>query len=139
MECNFDPDIHLPAFKGTQKKILVEASEQVALRFCSPVYLVGSSIWNLYPNDIDIYIAVNEQTYLRLFTNYNRATESEENHLQNMRDMRVQQAKIYKKQKEYFMNRIKGWDFDVKFQDVRQFKQHKENKVRLDTVFKELW
>ena len=130
---------HLRCLSGHQKKLFVEACEQIALRFCSPVYLVGSAIDSLYPNDIDLYVVTNEQTYLRMFTNYNKMTESEEDHLANVKAMQVQQAKIYKKQKDYLMERIKGWDFDVKFQYKKHFIQHLDEQVRMDMVYKELW
>ena len=131
--------IKIPCLTGTQTKVLIEAAEQMALRFCSPVYLVGSAIGNVYPNDIDIYIAVSGESYIRLFSNYNRKTESESNHLQNIKDMQIQQAKIYQKQKVYFEERIKGWDFDIKFQNIDQFVQHKGKTIRLDFIFKEMW
>lgn len=138
-EISFDADIHLPAFTSQQKDTLVECAEQLALRFCAPVFLVGSAIDNYYPNDIDIYIAVNETTYLRLFTNYNRLSESKDDHVKNIEAMKLQQAKIYRKQKEYFMERILGWDFDVKFQNYQAFSQHKGQKIRLDLAYLRIW
>lgn len=132
-------NVHIPSFTGKQTRELIEASEQVALRFCAPVYLVGSATHSVFPNDVDIFIAVSSESYLRLFTNYNRKTESEQDHLKNIDAMKIQQAKIYKKQKDYFESRIKGWDFDVKFQNIEQFKQHKDKKVRLDYIYKEVW
>jgi hypothetical protein len=122
-----------------QRVALVEAAEQTALRYCAPVYLVGSATWNMYPNDIDIYIAVQEQTYLRLFTNFGKASESESDHMKNMEDMKLQQARLYKKNKEYFEKRVKSWDFDVKFEHINQFLQHKGDRVRLDTLYMHLW
>lgn len=101
--------IKIPCLTGK----LVEASEQVALRFCCPVYLIGSSIESLYPNDIDIMIACSGDTYLRLFTNYNRKTESDSDHIGNIKEMKIQQAKIYQKQKLYFESKMKGWDFEI--------------------------
>ena len=130
--------LYFPCFTEKQTKRLVEAAEQVALRFCAPVYLVGSATFSQYPNDIDIFIAVSSASYLRLFCNYNRATESED-HLQNMKEMQIQQAKIYKKQKDYFESCVKGWDFDVKFQVFEQFQQGIGTKIRLDTIYKKVW
>ena len=132
-------DLHIPCLSDKQKTKLVEAAEQTALRFCAPVYLVGSSLWNQYPNDLDIYVAVKSDSYLRMFTNYNKYSESEEDHMKNILDMKIQQAKIYKKQKEYFEERIRGWDFDIKFQSKEQFLQHKEDNLRLDFVYSNLW
>ncbi len=136
-----EPEVELDikCLNGQQQRRLIESAEQTALRFCAPVYLVGSAINNLYPNDIDIFIAVKGETYLRLFTNYNKKTESQTDHLQNMKDMQIQQARIYRKQKEYFESQIKGWDFDVKFQVIDSFIQHTGERIRLDTVYSDLW
>lgn len=131
--------IQIPCLTEKQTTELVEAAEQVALRFCCPVYLVGSAIDYEYPNDIDIYIACTGDTYIKLFTNYNKKTESEEDHIDNIRAMKIQQAKIYQKQKIYFEDRIKGWDFDIKFQNIDQFLQHEGNSIRLDYVYKTVW
>ena len=131
--------LHIPCFTDAQKIALVEGAEQTALRYCCPVYLVGSSLVSEYPNDIDIFIAVSEDTYLRLFTNYNKLSQSEEDHMQNILDMKIQVAKIYQKQKVYFESRIKGWDFDIKFQNIEQFKQHSDNSLRLDSVYSKVW
>jgi hypothetical protein len=84
-------------------------------------------------------IACTGDAYLRMFTNYNRKTESDEDHLGNIDAMKIQQAKIYKKQKDYFESRVKGWDFDVKFQNIEQFLQHSGNNIRLDTIYKTVW
>lgn len=129
----------LPCLTHQQMRRLIESAEQIALRFCSPVYLVGSAVSKKFPNDIDIYVACNGETYLRLFTNYGRLTESKNDHLKNMKAMQVQQAKIIKKQKEYFCSQIKGWDFDIKFQVIDSFMQHQGKRIRLDEIYKEVW
>jgi len=131
--------IEIPCLTGKQTQALIEAAEQVALRFCSPVFLVGSAVEKIHPNDIDIYVAVNGQTYLRLFTNYGRKTESESDHVKNMDDMKIQQAKIYKKQKDYFESKVKAWDFDIKFQNLEQFLKHDGKRIRLDYIYSNVW
>lgn len=131
--------IELKCLTKEQQEKLIHCAEQTALRFCSPVYLVGSAVNSEYPNDIDLIIAVSGETYRRLFANYNRRTESQEDHLGNCNAMSVQQAKIYKKQKEYFEKNIKGWDFDVKFQIKEQAIEQKGEKIRLDTIYESVW
>lgn len=133
--------IDIPCLTDTQKIALIEAAEQTALRYCAPVYLVGSSLSSLYPRDLDIFIAVKGDSYLRLFTNYNKKTEHEGEgcHTKNAVAMQVQQARIYQKNKAYFESKVKGWDFDVKFQNIDQFLQHKGDKLRLDLVYEKLW
>jgi hypothetical protein len=131
--------LDIPCLTKPQQKKLIEAAEQMALRFCAPVFLVGSAVSKMYPNDIDIYIAVTGESYLKLFTNYGKKTESETDHVANIEDMQRQQAKIYKKQKDYFESRVNGWDFDVKFQNKEAFLKHEGERIRLDMVFVELW
>lgn len=135
-------EIELPeimCLTDEQIEKLVFASEQTALRFNCPVYLVGSALSTMYPNDIDIYIACSSNTYMRLFTNFGRKSESLEDHVANMNDMKIQQAKMYKKQKDYFESHIKGWDFDVKFENIDSFMQRKGKKLRLDEIYNKLW
>ncbi len=138
-EVKYHYDVEIPCLSKSQRRDLVEASHQVALRFCSPVYLVGSALDSEYPNDLDIYVAVPGETYLRLFTNYNRASQSKEDHILNIQRMSIQQARLYQKQKQYFESKVKGWDFDVKFQIVDQFVKHEGKKLRLDFIFDGVW
>lgn len=125
----------------TKKQIegLMFAAQQTALRFCCPVYLVGSAVDSMYPNDIDIYIVVESDTYMRLFTNFNRLSESETDHMKNSRDMLIQQAKMYRKQKKYFEGRVNSWDFDVKFESKESFFKREGKRIRLDTIYEGLW
>ncbi len=132
-------ELEIPCLSNRQKVDIVEASEQTALRFCAPVFMVGSALDSEYPNDIDIFIGLEGDAYIRLFCNYNRLSESDNDHFKNMKEMKIQQAKIYKKQKQYFESRVKGWDFDIKFQNIEQFMQHKDKKLRLDYVYSEVW
>jgi hypothetical protein len=129
----------IPCLTEEQKEKLIEAAEQTALRFCAPVYLVGSALTKTDPNDIDIYVAVDEQTYLRLFTNYGKKAESESDHVFNMKAMQVQQAKIYKKQKEYYYSKVKSWDFDIKFQVREPFLKVDAPRIRLDAIYEGVW
>lgn len=131
-------EVEIPCLTKTQIRELVEAAHQTALRFCSPVYLVGSSVKSLYPNDIDLFIAVPGDTYLRLFTNYNRNSESED-HILNIQRMQIQQARILQKQKKYFESQVKGWDFDIKFQHSEAFLQHSGERIRLDFIYEGVW
>jgi hypothetical protein len=132
-------EVEIPCLSKDQKQSLVEAAHQTALRFCSPIYLVGSALESEYPNDIDLYIAVPGHTYLRLFTNYNRSTESSDDHYINSQRMQIQQARIYQKQKQYFESKVKGWDFDIKFQNHDQFVKHEGKRLRLDFIYEGVW
>ena len=134
--------LNIPCLTDTQIIALIECAEQTALRFCAPVYLVGSAVSKLYPNDIDLYVAVKGDSYIRLFANYNRKTEAKDSHgchTENIKAMQIQQAKIIRKQKEYFESKIKGWDFDIKFQIIETFVQHKGERIRLDRIYEGLW
>lgn len=131
-------EIEIPCLSKIQRRELVECAHQTALRYCSPIYLVGSALTSEYPNDIDLFIAVPGATYLRLMTNYNRANESED-HMLNIQRMSIQQARLYQKQKRYFESKIKGWDFDIKFQNVESFMKHDGLRMRLDFLYEGVW
>lgn len=130
--------IQIPCLNKEEIETLIFSAVQVALRFSCPVFLVGSAVDSAFPNDIDIYCAIKGDAYLRLFTNYGRKSQSDD-HMENCRMMKIQMAKIYKKQKEYFESKIKGWDFDVKFQIIDQFMKHEGKRIRLDSVYEGVW
>jgi len=109
---------------STVTHLLKVAADQTAIRFLSPVYLVGSFISNKkHALDIDIVLVLTEDRFHRLFN----------------RDGRILNDRVFnfrKKQKLYFEKIIKYYDIDFKVQRIWEFEEIKKKKLKLDSIMK---
>lgn len=108
---------------GLRMKYLKMAADETAIRFLSPVYLVGSYIKNPEKaKDIDIYMVTTKARFFRLF---------------GPDDSGDQMDRIFrfrKKQKLYFENYITDKDIDFKITTTEHFFKNKEDKLKLDNI-----
>lgn len=103
---------------------LKHLANNCAIRFKSPVYLVGSFVDD--PEnaiDIDIILVLTNDRFKRLF----KAAWPCWNE---------RRWKFRKKQKEYFEIHVPDWDFDFKVQTLSQFRKHKGKRIKLDNVMR---
>ena len=101
--------------------MLKMASNNMAIRFLSPVYLVGSYID--HPEtalDIDIIMVVTNERYFRLFECVDPGFNK-------------RQFEFRKKQKLYYEGYFSGMDIDFKVITLERFIISKDKKVKLDS------
>ena len=111
--------------KYESKEIVINmlrmASDNIAIRFLSPIYLVGSYID--FPEtalDIDILMVVTKQRYFRLFECASPGFNK-------------RQFEFRRKQKIYYEEYFSGMDIDFKVTDIERFIKCKDKKVKLDS------
>lgn len=99
---------------------LKACADETAIRFLSPLYLVGSfATWPNEAKDIDILMVTTKDRFIRLF--------GEE-------EFNDRQFQFRKKQKLDFEMHLTSADIDFKVVTMEQFIRHKGKKLKLDKI-----
>jgi len=117
-------------------KLMICAACNIAMRFCAPVYVVGSSIIYDNPLDIDIILVVSEKQFKNLIGTTGEINTAYINNEPSPAYLRW--ARFTMKQKRYFEERVSEWDIDFKITTRKQFFKVQGRKIRLD-VFKSIF
>lgn len=114
---------------------LVCRSTNTAMRFCAPIYLVGSALTHKEPLDLDIIMVVPEKQFTKLMggskQKYDRAWQLQ---AVNRSPEWRRYARFIKKQRDYFYSYTHVYDIDFKIQEEVAFKKTKGKKLRLDQL-----
>lgn len=125
----------IPGLSNFESIVLQLSADGVAMRFCSPVYLIGSSLEHGKPLDIDIVIVVTKMQFFHLVGVFEK--EYHESLTKNeVTEARLRMARLTKKYRESFEG--VNLDVDLKFQTHEKFFSHNGERLRLDqfkTVF----
>lgn len=99
---------------------LMGSAHECSLRFLCPIYLVGSFLTNPEKaKDIDLIFVMSEDRIKRLFGSL------------HFNDKRLAWRR---KQKIYFEDNLRTWDFDIKIQTPKHFDYYSKDSLRLDSV-----
>jgi len=104
-------------------KLLKQCADEMAIRFLSPMYLVGSYVdKHETAKDIDLLLVVTDTRFKRLF-----GAEEDSNHMQRVFEFR-------KKQKLYFEMYIQNMDIDFKVVTLDGLVAVKKKRIKLDSL-----
>jgi hypothetical protein len=129
--------IETPGLDTFERVALQMAAAAMAMRFCCPVFLVGSCMEKREAADIDLIMVVSNKQMIRLFG----ATKKQmlDSHKINEFDASYfKWAKFTKKYKHFFEDSGLSMDVDFKIQTPEEFAEQKGPRARLDpfgTVF----